>query len=79
LPEECVLISIRRQGRILIPHGDTLFLAGDQITAFVRTKNRQLLEESLQGVPPQSVTPAEQQKSLFHFPEYPVTGGGNES
>ena len=28
-PEECILVSIRRAGRLLIPHGDTVFLAGD--------------------------------------------------
>lgn len=56
LPEECVLISIRRQGRVLIPHGDTLFLPGDQITAFVRTQNIQLLKESLCGT--DKVTPS---------------------
>ncbi|MDF1499618.1 MAG: chloride channel protein [Anaerolineales bacterium] len=35
LPEDCVLVSIRRDGRILIPHGSTRLQAGDSITAFV--------------------------------------------
>jgi CIC family chloride channel protein len=35
LPHECVLISVRRQGRVIIPHGDTVFQVGDQVTAFM--------------------------------------------
>lgn len=34
LPEHCVLISIRRDGRVTVPHGDTVFKAGDIITAY---------------------------------------------
>ena len=34
-PLECILVSVRRQGRMLIPHGDTVFRAGDQVTLFV--------------------------------------------
>lgn len=35
LPEDCVLVSIRRDGRILIPHGSTQLQEGDRVTAFV--------------------------------------------
>lgn len=35
LPEDCVLVSIRRDGRIMIPHGSTVLQEGDSITAFV--------------------------------------------
>jgi CIC family chloride channel protein len=35
LPNDCVLISIRRNRRLIIPHGDTTFEVGDHITAFV--------------------------------------------
>ena len=35
LPNDCVLISLRRDARLIIPHGDTVFEAGDHITAFV--------------------------------------------
>jgi CIC family chloride channel protein len=35
LPEDCVLVSIRRDSNILIPHGSTRLQAGDSITAFV--------------------------------------------
>ncbi|MCB0046697.1 MAG: chloride channel protein [Caldilineaceae bacterium] len=39
MPGECILVSIRRNGRILIPHGDTLFQPGDTVTAFVQSDN----------------------------------------
>ena len=35
LPDKCVLVSVRREGMILIPHGNTKFQAGDSVTAFV--------------------------------------------
>jgi CIC family chloride channel protein len=38
LPEDCVLISIERNGRVIIPHGSTQFEAGDHITAFTRVE-----------------------------------------
>ncbi|MEZ4557445.1 MAG: CBS domain-containing protein [Caldilineaceae bacterium] len=38
LPRDCILVSIRRRGRMLIPHGDTVFQVGDGITAFVNTR-----------------------------------------
>lgn len=38
LPDDCVLVSIRRKGVILIPHGSTVLQPGDQVTAFVRTQ-----------------------------------------
>jgi chloride channel protein, CIC family len=47
MPDDCILISIRRDGRVLIPHGDTLFRTGDQITAFVRSKNTEALHRCL--------------------------------
>ena len=36
MPHECILISIRRDGLVLIPHGETQLQVGDQITAFTR-------------------------------------------
>lgn len=35
LPEACVLVSILRDSRVLIPHGDTRLLPGDHLTALV--------------------------------------------
>ncbi len=34
LPEDCVLVSVRRGRRIIIPHGDTVLQPGDRITIF---------------------------------------------
>ncbi len=34
-PRDAVLISVRRNDRLIIPHGDTKFQAGDSITALV--------------------------------------------
>jgi CIC family chloride channel protein len=36
LPEECVLVSILRDNRMLIPHGDTRLSPGDRLTALVK-------------------------------------------
>lgn len=49
LPSECILISIRRDNRVLIPHGDTVFQPGDQITAFIRSKDSEKLHGCLRG------------------------------
>ena len=36
LPEDCVLVSITRDNRVLIPHGDTRVIPGDRLTALVK-------------------------------------------
>lgn len=43
LPEGSILVTVRRKGKVIIPHGNTIFQAGDQITAFVQTKSVELL------------------------------------
>lgn len=48
-PDDCILISIRRKGRVLIPHGYTTFQPGDHITAFIRTKDSEKLHACLRG------------------------------
>ncbi len=48
-PSECILVSLRRDGRRLIPHGDTVFQAGDEVTAFVEGKDAVDLRECLKG------------------------------
>lgn len=47
LPQECILISIRRGGKMLIPHGNTVFQHGDDITAFVASKDFEALHACL--------------------------------
>lgn len=43
LPEDCVLISIERNGRVIIPHGDTTFKAEDRLTAYTRVRDAESL------------------------------------
>jgi CIC family chloride channel protein len=38
MPDDCILVSIHRDGNTLIPHGDTILRAGDRVTAFVRSE-----------------------------------------
>lgn len=49
LPEACLLVSVRRNGRMMIPHGDTVFQPGDKITAFVRSQDVEKLYSCLRG------------------------------
>lgn len=57
LPTNCVLVSIRRNRRMLIPHGDTRLRAGDQVTAFVDYQDRDKLIDSLHHDPTLAVVP----------------------
>ncbi|UCC53136.1 MAG: hypothetical protein JSV68_04050, partial [Anaerolineaceae bacterium] len=47
LPLDCVLISVERNGRVIIPHGDTIFRAGDHITAYTRHEDAAKLFDEL--------------------------------
>ncbi len=49
LPDECVIVSIRRQDSVLIPHGDTILQADDLVTAFLRSTNEEQLTKCLGG------------------------------
>lgn len=44
LPRDCVIVSIRRGRRVLIPHGDTALKVGDRITTFVEIEDEEALE-----------------------------------
>jgi len=50
MPHECILISIRRDGLVLIPHGETQLQVGDQITAFTRSEDVERLYTSLSRI-----------------------------
>ena len=39
LPHDCILISIRRAGKVFIPHGATKLQVNDQLTAFIQSKD----------------------------------------
>jgi len=47
LPLDCVLISVERDGRVIIPHGNTIFQAGDHITAYTRYEDAEKLFDEL--------------------------------
>jgi CIC family chloride channel protein len=49
MPKDCVLVSIQRDGRVIIPRGDTVFQAGDLVTAFVRNQEAKVLFICLHG------------------------------
>jgi len=50
LPDDCVLVSIQRKGKILFPRGKTVFRAGDRITAYIRSEDVSFLHQCLRGV-----------------------------
>ena len=50
LPHESILISIRRDGKVLIPHGETQLQVGDLLTAFSRSEDVKKLRKSLLNV-----------------------------
>ncbi len=45
LPYESVIVSIRRRGTLIIPHGDTKLLPGDLIHVFVRSADEEALRK----------------------------------
>lgn len=49
MPTESVLVSITRKNRVIIPHGNTVFEAGDQVTAYTRHRYAQDLFSCLHG------------------------------
>lgn len=49
LPEDCVIVALRRHGSLLIPHGDTVLQSGDEVTAFLRHSDESALRRCLLG------------------------------
>ncbi|MBN1122762.1 MAG: Na+/H+ antiporter [Anaerolineae bacterium] len=49
LPEECLLVSIRRNGIVLIPRGTTIFQPGDLVTALVDQQNLNVFHQTLRN------------------------------
>lgn len=47
LPQECILVSIRRGDRALVPRGDTVLESGDRVFALVRPESVVGLREGL--------------------------------
>ena len=49
LPHDCVVVSVRRQGHVLIPHGDTVLRPGDSVNFFLRRSDESELRSCLFG------------------------------
>ncbi len=49
LPHDCVVVSIRRHGSVIIPHGDTVLQGGDLVHAFLRRSDEEQLRSCLLG------------------------------
>jgi CIC family chloride channel protein len=49
LPKDCVLVSIRRNDRVIIPHGNTVLRIGDRVTAFVSQQDTEQFCRSMRG------------------------------
>jgi Trk K+ transport system NAD-binding subunit len=47
LPRECILVSVRRGSRALIPHGDTVLQSGDLVVALAHPDLAPDLREAL--------------------------------
>jgi trk system potassium uptake protein TrkA len=47
LPEHCVLAAVIRRGELMIPHGDTVLEAGDEVLAVVHAAHVQGLADLL--------------------------------
>ncbi len=49
LPQDCVVVSIRRLGSVIIPHGDTVLQEGDLVHVFLRRSDEAQLRGCLLG------------------------------
>ena len=49
MPEESILISVLRNGNVIIPHGETELQSGDLVTAFVREVDIDALHKCFHG------------------------------
>jgi Trk K+ transport system NAD-binding subunit len=49
MPRDCILVSIQRDGHVVIPQGNTVFQTGDLVTAFVRKQKANELFHCLHG------------------------------
>ncbi|KAF5032690.1 Trk system potassium uptake protein TrkA [anaerobic digester metagenome] len=48
-PAECILVAVLRGGQLVIPHGDTVLVAGDEVIALVHKSAAQGLSRILGG------------------------------
>jgi Trk K+ transport system NAD-binding subunit len=48
LPEECLIVSVRRGNQLIIPHGYTRLHAKDQLTIFAENECLAAVEQNLE-------------------------------
>jgi len=48
-PAECILAGVLRGGQLIIPHGNTVLLAGDEVLAVVHASRAAELARLLEG------------------------------
>jgi len=69
LPSGCVLISIQRGRRLVIPHGDTVLQPRDQVTALVDIHCRGLFQSRFEELDPARLEELEKRKRAKPFAE----------
>jgi len=69
LPSDCVLISIQRGRRLVIPHGDTVLQPGDRVTALVDTHCREIFQSRFEKLDPMRLEELEKRKRAEPFAE----------
>lgn len=47
LPQDCIIVSIHRDDKVIIPHGDTIFQPGDLVTIYTRSNLVRVLQTTL--------------------------------
>jgi CIC family chloride channel protein len=69
LPSDCVLISIQRGRRLVIPHGDTVLLPGDRVTALVDTHSIEPFQSRFKELDPARLEELEKRRRAEPFTE----------
>ena len=49
LPQDCLIVFIKRNSSVLIPHGDTMFYPGDEVNVFLHESDEEKLRKCLLG------------------------------
>jgi len=58
-PEDSLIASIQRGSQVLIPHGNTMLLAGDRLTIICKQGEEEVLAKLLTDVPEEKTAPEE--------------------
>jgi CIC family chloride channel protein len=69
LPSDCVLVSIQRGRRLVIPHGDVVLQPGDRVTALVDIHCRELFQSRFEELDPVRLEELEKRERAQPFAE----------